>query len=213
MDFLKEILGNDLYTQVETKINAYNEQNKEKEIKIANLGNGDYVSKNKYDALQIDLQNQKELLKTANAEIDSYKSMNIEAIQKSANDYKSKYEQAEKDYQAKLVEMEYNNKLDKYVDNLKLKNDIYRNAVVSKIKEKQLKFDGDTLIGGEEIVKGFKEKYKDAFDETKPLPTFSGDIKQPGNTQITKEVFNKMGYQDRLKLYNENKELYDQLKK
>ena len=183
MEFLKDILGDDLYTQVETKLTAYNEQNKDKQIKIANLGNGDYVSKSKYDTLQNDLQNQKELLKTANAEIDSYKSMDIEAIKESAEDYKTKYETAEKDYQAKISQMEYDNKLDKYVDGLNLKNDIYKNAVISQIKEKELKFDGDVLLGGEELVKGFKEKYADAFNDTKPKPTFSDTT--PGTNTAT----------------------------
>lgn len=173
MEFLKDILGDDLYTQVETKINAHNEGNKDKQVKIANLGNGDYVSRSKYDTLQTDLQNQKDLLKTANAEIDSYKSMDIDAIKKSAEDYKTKYETAEKDYQAKISQMEYDNKLDKYVDTLNLKNDIYKNAVISQIKEKELKFDGDVLLGGEELVKVFKEKYAEAFVDTKPKPTFA----------------------------------------
>ena len=39
MDFLKSILGDDLFSQVENKVNAYNsdEANKDKQIKIANL--------------------------------------------------------------------------------------------------------------------------------------------------------------------------------
>lgn len=181
MEFLKDILGEDLYSQVETKVNAHNEQNKDKQIKIANLGNGDYVSKSKYDALQSELQNQKDLLKTANTEIDSYKSMDIEAIKKSAEDYKTKFEAAEKDYQAKIKEMEYDNQLDKYVGTLNLKNDIYKKEVISRIKEKQLKFDGDTLLGGEELVKGFKEQYAEAFGDTKPKPTFADNTPGSGN--------------------------------
>lgn len=52
MEFLKEILGDELYTQVAEKINAYNgnEANKEKQIKLANLGSGEYVGKGKHDA-------------------------------------------------------------------------------------------------------------------------------------------------------------------
>ena len=43
MEFLKEILGEELYKQVETAINAHNgnEANKEKQIKIGNLGTGE----------------------------------------------------------------------------------------------------------------------------------------------------------------------------
>ena len=45
MEFLKEILGEELYTQVEAKLQGH-----EKDVKIANLASGDYVSKSKYDA-------------------------------------------------------------------------------------------------------------------------------------------------------------------
>ena len=39
MEFLKEILGEELYKQFEEKVNAYNgnEANKDKQIKLANL--------------------------------------------------------------------------------------------------------------------------------------------------------------------------------
>ena len=177
--------------------------------------NGKDINKanEKVKTLEAEVNNTKELLTNANKEIDSYKSMDIEAIKKSAEDYKTKYETAEKEHQAQLSQIEYDNKLGKYVDKLNLKNDIYKNAVISQIKEKGLKFDGDALLGGEELVKGFKEQYADAFADIKPKPNFADTTQGSGKPEITKEVFNKMGYQARLKLYNENKELYDQLKK
>ena len=133
--------------------------------------------------LKADNDNKQELLDNANKEIDSYKSMDIDAIKKSAEDYKTKYETAENDYKAKIAEMELNNKLEKYVDGLNLKNDIYKKEVISRIKEKELKFDGDTLLGGEELVKGFKEQYAEAFNDTKPKPTFADST--PGTNTVT----------------------------
>ena len=68
MEFLKEILGEELFNQVAEKINAHNgnEANKDKQIKIGNLGTGEYVGKGKYDALQ-ELVNGKETeLQSAN---------------------------------------------------------------------------------------------------------------------------------------------------
>lgn len=70
----------------------------------------------------------------------------------------------------------------------------------------------EIVEGLEEQINSIKESHDYLFNSDKTLPTFSGDIKQPGSNQITKEVFNKMGYKERVKLYNENKELYDQLK-
>ena len=44
MEFLKEILGEELYAQFAEKLNAYNGDaaNKDKQIKLANLGGGEY---------------------------------------------------------------------------------------------------------------------------------------------------------------------------
>ena len=57
----------------------------------------------KVKSLEIEVNNTKELLANANKEIDSYKYMDIE-----------------------IAEIELNNKLEKYVDKLSLKNDIYK---------------------------------------------------------------------------------------
>ncbi len=61
MDFLKAILGDELYSQVEQAINTYNSkpENADKQVKLANLAGGEYVSKAKYDGLNTD--NQKEV--------------------------------------------------------------------------------------------------------------------------------------------------------
>lgn len=175
--------------------------------------NGKDINKanEKVKTLEAEVNNTKELLTNANKEIDSYKSMDIDAIKKSAEDYKTKFETAEKDYQAKITQMEYDNKLDKFVGTLNLKNDIYKKEVISRIKEKKLKFDGDTLLGGEEFVKGFKEQYAEAFNDTKPKPTFS-DSTPGSNATVTKEAFNKMSYKERVALKNEQPNIYNNLK-
>lgn len=61
MDFLKDILGTELFEQVANAVNTYNgnEANKDKQIKIANLASGKYVDKGKYTALE-ELLNKKD---------------------------------------------------------------------------------------------------------------------------------------------------------
>lgn len=75
MDFLKEILGEELYNQFAEKINAHNgnEANKNKQIKIANLGGGEYVSKAKHDALQALVDSKDQELTAANGLIEGFK--------------------------------------------------------------------------------------------------------------------------------------------
>ena len=93
MEFLEEVLGKDLYAQVAEKINAHNgnEANKDKQIKIGNLGTGEYVGKAKFDALQ-ELVNGKETeLQSANGLIAELKKSNKgnEALQGKITEYES----------------------------------------------------------------------------------------------------------------------------
>ena len=110
-------------------------------------------SEAEYNALQ-------EQLKTANDTIQSYKDMDIESIKKSADDWKEKYEQAEKDRKAK----EYSDALDKFVQKQGMKNDIYASYLKQKLADNQLQFnDKGTLIGGDDIVKALQDECPDAF--------------------------------------------------
>ena len=68
MEFLKELLGEELFAQLESKINEHNgnEANKDKQIKVANLGSGEYVGKGQYDALNESLKGKEAELLSAN---------------------------------------------------------------------------------------------------------------------------------------------------
>ena len=110
-----------------------------------------------------------EQLRTANKTIQSYKDMDIDGIKASVEDYKTKWEQAENERKA----FEYRTKVGGFVKSLGLKDDIYEKYVTDMITAKELKFDGDKLIGGDDIVNDFKTKYPDAFKSATPVPEFS----------------------------------------
>lgn len=109
-------------------------------------------SEKEYNAL-------KSQLDTANDTIKSYEKMDIDGIKKSVEDYKQKWEQSENDRKA----FEHKTKVSSFVKSLGLKDDIYEKHVTDLIISKELKFDGDKLIGGDDVVKQFKEKYPEAF--------------------------------------------------
>lgn len=69
---------------------------------------------------------------------------------------------------------EHRTKIAGFVKNLGLKNDVYEKHVTELILQKELKFDGNKLIGGDDVVNAFKENYPDAF---KPADT--GDFIAP----------------------------------
>ena len=70
MDFLKTLFGDKAlsFDELATAINAHNgnEANKENQIKIGNLGGGEYVGKAKYDSLQTMLNGKQTELDSAN---------------------------------------------------------------------------------------------------------------------------------------------------
>jgi predicted nucleic acid-binding Zn-ribbon protein len=94
MDFLKSILGDDLFSQVENKVNAYNsdEANKDKQIKIANLASGEYTSKNKFTDLETEKENIASQLSAANKVIEDLRkaTKTDEDLQKKVTAYESK---------------------------------------------------------------------------------------------------------------------------
>lgn len=110
-----------------------------------------------------------EQLTKANQTIQDFEKMDIENIKKSVEEYKQKWEQSEQERKA----FEHRTRIAGFVRNLGLKNDVYEKHVTDMILEKDLKFDGDKLIGGDDIVNAFKANYPDAFQSAKPVPEFS----------------------------------------
>lgn len=218
MDFLKEILGDDLYSQIAEKINAHNgnEANKDKQIKLGNLGSGEYVGKGKHDALQALFDGQKTELDAANnliaelkkgakgnedlqGKIRTYETQTIPELQKQLQDTKIK--------SAIKIALLAEKALD--IDYLTFKLNEKLNA-----EGKTLELDeNENIKGWDDILSGLKTQLPTQFESKKgggidpnPLPEHDN-----GRTGVTQEQFNKMGYQNRLKLKQEQPEVYAQM--
>lgn len=78
MEFLKEVLGEELYKQLMAAVTAHNDkpENKENQIKLANLSEGQYVNKRKYDTAIIEKENLEEQVETLNETIKTLKKDN-----------------------------------------------------------------------------------------------------------------------------------------
>ena len=140
-----------------------------------------------------------------NNKIAELEKVDVEAIKT------AEYERGKTDGSKEIEVFKKQNALDKALSKYKAKD----TSILSKMLDmEKVKYNDkfEIVEGLEEQINSIKESHDYLFNSDKTLPTFSGDIKQPGSNQITKEVFNKMGYKERVKLYNENKELYDQLK-
>lgn len=119
-----------------------------------------------------------EQLTEANKTIQSYKDMDVESIQKSAEEWKQKCEQLEADRKAK----EHSDRLDKYVQTQGMKNSVYAEHLKRQLMEQNLRFDDKGILqGGDAVVKALRESCPDAFianpNERAAAPT-SGRVPQ-----------------------------------
>ena len=174
MEFLKEILGDDLYNQVETKVSSYNEksENKDKKISIVNVNNGEYVSKAKYLQMETVYNNTKASLETANNTIKDLKKSNgdnADLQQKIAN-----YETEKANLEAKHKET-----TEKLIKESAIKDALYNEKakhpelLLSKFDLSKILLDekGEKVVSGiEEQMKTNKETYKDLFGEDGQQP-------------------------------------------
>lgn len=84
MEFLKEILGEELYAQVAAKLEG------NKDVKLANLASGEYVSKSKYDdELAVKEKRIQELADT----IKNFEGVDVKQLQADVENWKTKYSQ------------------------------------------------------------------------------------------------------------------------
>lgn len=140
-----------------------------------------------YKALEAKITSLTDQLTDANKTIKSYTDMDIEGIKKSAADWEQKAKQAEADRAA----FEHRTKLVAYVKGLHLKDEIYEAHVTKLLEEKGLQFDGDKLIGGEDVVQTFRASHADAFapdkSEQAAAPT-SGRVPEDQD-EVTKAFY------------------------
>ena len=219
MEFLRELLGDELYSQVESKINEYNgnEANKDKQIKIGNLGTGEYVGKGKYDALQ-ELVNGKETeLKSANDLIAELKkgTKGNEELQKKISAYDVEIAELQSQLQEVKIKAALKVALlsEKAVD-----VDYLTFKLNEKLREKgeALELDENGNIKGwDDKLSGLRTQFPSMF-ESAVADGYQvlGDNRLPGNDDsnaLTREQFDRMGYQSRLKLRNEQPDVYAQM--
>ncbi len=112
-------------------------------------------------------------LAEANTQIEGFKNMDIESVKRSAAEWEEKFKQSE----AERAAFEHKTKVSSLVKELSLKDSIYEDYLVNQLIEKELKFDGDKLIGSDDVIKSFKEAHPDAFITDKPQVDMGGSTK------------------------------------
>lgn len=212
MEFLKEILGEELFEQFKTAINSWNgnEANKDKLVKLANLSGGEYVGKGKFDAFQEQLTGKQSELDTANGLIAELKkgTKGNEELQGKITAYEGQVA----DLQQQLAETKLKSAIkvallsEKAVD-----IDYLTFKLEEKLKEKgeTLELDeNDNIKGWDSQLDGLKTQFPTMFESgTKKIEPNKLPDGDP-NKGLTRAELLKKSYKERQELFAENPEAY-----
>lgn len=207
MEFLKLILGEELFKQVSDKVATYNEANKDKQVKIANLGEGGYVGKDKYSSLETDYNSKLAELKQANDLISNMKkeTKGNEDLQAKINDYEGKIASLKE----KLNVAKLESALKVALLEAKATDVDY---LTFKLKEKgELTLDENGHIKGiEDKISGLKTQFPNQFEVQGEKKIIENKLKENGSHSVySKEELLKKPYNERMKLFEENPEAFN----
>ncbi|NFA43979.1 hypothetical protein EXM65_15745 [Clostridium botulinum] len=148
-------------------------------------------------------------LSTANTTIKDLKKNNggNETLQKTIKNHEATIETLKKDSEAKIRNLTLDGAIEKALVGAKAR---HSDLLSSKIDREKLLISEDGKVSGlDEQLKSLKDGYKDLFEST--VSGTTPENNESSSSGITKEQFNKMGYKERVDLYNTNKDLYTQL--
>jgi len=195
------------------KVNA-GQEDKLKHVRFADLSEGGYVSKDKYSSLETDLAGKTTELTKANELIEELKKSagKDEATQQKIATYETEIADLKKEN----AELKTENAL-KFA--LVAAGAVDVDYLVFKAKEKgEIKLTEDGKIKGEDdLITGLKTQHPAMFqvsngNQQNNRKILENNLPNGDNDKtVTKEQFLKMGFNERMKLKEENPDLFKQL--
>lgn len=214
---LEELLGEELYSQVKAKIDEVNskETDKLKHVKFADLSEGSYVKKEKYNLLETEKASVADRLDKANKLIEELKKDNKgnEEMQGKINTYEQEKEALQQELKETKLKAAVKVALlsEKAVD-----VDYLTFKLSEKLKEKGEKLeldDNENIKGWDDKLSGLKTQFPNMFessqgDNRRILENRLKDGDGAGGTLTRKDILSKP-YSERARIYNENPDAYN----
>lgn len=216
-EVLKQILGDELFKKIDEKLTAYNKnpENKDKQVKLANITEGNFVAKEEHDTLVAENQTNAQKLSEANALIEQLKksTRGDETLQTKIGEYQTRVERLEEE----LAQT----KIDSAVKvGLMAEKAVDIDYLTFKLREKgeKLELDEQGNIKGwadkvaalkTQLPTQFEGNSQGTYDGFKPIEKGTGVQTQT----LTREDILKKPYSERIKIFNENPENYNQIMK
>lgn len=164
MEFLKEILGEELYAQVAAKLKGNDS------VKLANLATGEYVSKSKYDAEQLAKDKR---IQELTDKIKNFEGVDVKQLQTDVENWKTKYNQ---DLESARLDSAIQLAIAK-------SGTLSEKALMGLLDKDKIKFDKDgKLTGLDEQIEAIKKEDSFLFKAAEPeKPNKGEDVKLGGD--------------------------------
>lgn len=174
-DFLKPILGDELYAQVEEKLNG---------MSLANLSDGSHIPKAKFDDVNSKAKSLTSQVNTLTAQLEAAKAANGDTDALNARIAQLTNDVAERDSKLTKLGMQYRIK-----DELRGLNVRDVETVMPLLKNDEIKDKDGKLEGLAEQVEGIKKAYPYLFtDNSKPNMGFNGNQNIGGTDDVNSQV-------------------------
>ncbi len=160
---LKDILGEELFRQVEATLKGKGKDGKDIALAIAN--DGSFFPKAKFDEINDVNKTLKEQLEAANKQIEGFKGLDIEGVKKAAEEWKTKAEKAEAEAKTRIETLQFDHALESALLGARAKN---AKAVKALIDADALKLKDGEIIGLSEQLEKLKADNDFLFEAAKP---------------------------------------------
>ena len=145
----------------------------DKTINVVDLKAGGYVSQEKFNREKTRADGLDTQLKEANVKLESFEKdgVTIETVKKEAAEWKQKYETETKALNAKLTAQERDHLIDQYLSGTEFTSSLAKKGIRDLLSAEQgLTVKDGALVGADDLMKGFRKTYADAFKAADPEP-------------------------------------------
>lgn len=212
-EFIKKLFGTTedgkqealTWNELEKKIEA------DSKLKLVNLSDGGYVSKDKFDAKDTELSGVRKSLEEANSQIKAFTDQNtdIDSIKKAAQEWETKYNADTNALKAQIEAQERSHQTDMFLSSYKYTSKAAQSGIRADFEKQNFKLKDGIFQGAQEYMKGLMENddYKGAFvvensdgqgdaGSQNPLPRFAaGTNGGAGNHSGSNSSLFKFGFQ------------------
>lgn len=171
------------------------------------------------EKLTADRDKEKERADTAEETLKKFDGVDLETMQTELATWKTKAENAEKDYAAQIAQRDFEDALKEEIGGYKFTSEAAKKAIMAEIREAGLKVKDGKILGLSDLLAQMKEKDASAFvDENQEqleagrAKPFTGPLKGAAQP-TTSEKWKSMSLDERMKLKASDPAAYERMRK